>query len=105
MTSQPVILAAKRTPIGKFFGGLSRVPSPILGSYAVKAALDGLGVALVREPYVADDLRVGRLAAPFPLAIEDAAQRWRLIYRAEARSHATFRIFRRWLLAKAKTQT
>ena len=73
-------------------------------AFAIQAALDGLGVALVREPYVADDLRVGRLAAPFPLAIEDAAQRWRLIYRPEARSHASFRTFRRWLLAKAKTQ-
>ncbi|MBL9002059.1 MAG: thiolase family protein [Phycisphaerae bacterium] len=37
--SQPVILAAKRTPIGKFFGGLSRVPSPKLGSYAIKSVL------------------------------------------------------------------
>lgn len=74
-------------------------------AFAIQAALDGLGVALVREPYVADDLRMGRLATPFPLAIEDAAQRWRLIYRPEARSHATFRTFRRWLLAKAKTQT
>lgn len=40
MTAQPVILAAKRTPIGRFFGGLSKVPSPILGSYAIKAVLD-----------------------------------------------------------------
>ncbi len=32
----PVILAAKRTPIGRFFGGLSRVPSPVLGSYAIQ---------------------------------------------------------------------
>ncbi|QQS09349.1 MAG: thiolase family protein [Phycisphaerales bacterium] len=32
----PVILAAKRTPIGKFFGGLSRVPSPLLASYALQ---------------------------------------------------------------------
>ncbi|MBL8885227.1 MAG: thiolase family protein [Phycisphaerales bacterium] len=38
----PVILAAKRTPIGKFFGGLSKVPSPVLGSYALKAALEGV---------------------------------------------------------------
>lgn len=45
----PVILAAKRTPIGKFFGGLSRVPSPVLGSYAISAALGELpgGVAAV----------------------------------------------------------
>ena len=33
----PVILAAKRTPIGRFFGGLSKVPSPVLGSYAIGA--------------------------------------------------------------------
>lgn len=39
----PVILAAKRTPIGKFFGGLSKVPSPVLGSYAVRAALEAVG--------------------------------------------------------------
>ena len=33
--SQPVILAAKRTPIGRFLGGLSRTPSPQLGAYAI----------------------------------------------------------------------
>ncbi|CAG1011036.1 acetyl-CoA C-acetyltransferase [Phycisphaerales bacterium] len=32
----PVILAAKRTPIGKFFGGFTKVPSPLLGSYAIQ---------------------------------------------------------------------
>jgi acetyl-CoA acetyltransferase len=37
MSKQPVIVAAKRTPIGKFFGGLSKVPSPVLGAYAIKA--------------------------------------------------------------------
>lgn len=43
MIAQPVILAAKRTPIGKFFGGLSKVPSPALGAYALKAAVDSIG--------------------------------------------------------------
>src|SRR4051812_22518946 len=37
--AQPVILAAKRTPIGRFFGGLSKVPSPQLGSYAIQGIL------------------------------------------------------------------
>jgi acetyl-CoA C-acetyltransferase len=41
----PVIVAAKRTPIGKFMGGLSKVPSPVLGSYAIKAALDEVPAA------------------------------------------------------------
>ncbi|MFG0331439.1 MAG: thiolase family protein [Phycisphaerales bacterium] len=36
----PVIVSAKRTPIGRFLGGLSRVPAADLGSMAVKAVLD-----------------------------------------------------------------
>ena len=45
MTSQssqhtPVIVAARRTPMGKFFGSLARVPAPVLGSYAIKACLE-----------------------------------------------------------------
>lgn len=35
----PVILAAKRTPIGKFLGGLSKVPAPLLGAYAIEGVL------------------------------------------------------------------
>ena len=42
---QPVILAAKRTPIGRFFGGLSRVPSPQLGAFAIQAVLGEIPAA------------------------------------------------------------
>jgi len=38
--SHSVILSARRTPIGRFMGGLSRVASPDLGSMVVKAALE-----------------------------------------------------------------
>lgn len=41
----PVIVSAKRTPIGRFMGGLSRTPAPQLGAYAVKAALDAAPAA------------------------------------------------------------
>ena len=41
----PVILAAKRTPLGKFLGGLSRVPSPQLGAYAIEAVLEQVPAA------------------------------------------------------------
>lgn len=34
------IVAAKRTPIGSFLGSLSQIPAPVLGGYAVKAALE-----------------------------------------------------------------
>ena len=74
-------------------------------AFAIQAALDGLGVALIRAPYIVADLREGRLVAPFPLTIEETQLRWRLIYRPEARSHATFRTFRRWLLAKARAES
>ena len=42
---QPVILSAKRTPIGKFLGGLSRTTAPELGAHAIKAALKESGVS------------------------------------------------------------
>ena len=38
----PVILSAKRTPIGKFFGGLSKTPATKLGSYAISGAMDAV---------------------------------------------------------------
>ena len=37
--STPVIVAARRTTIGKFQGTLARVPAPALGSYAIGACL------------------------------------------------------------------
>jgi len=40
MTATPVIVAAKRTPIGRFMGGLTRVPAPKLGSIAIEAVLN-----------------------------------------------------------------
>lgn len=43
--NQPVIVAAKRTPIGRFLGGFSRTSSPKLGSFAVKAVLDDVPAA------------------------------------------------------------
>ncbi len=45
MSNQPVIVAARRTPIGKFFGGLSSVPSPQLGAYAIQACLNDVPAA------------------------------------------------------------
>ena len=37
--TQSVILSARRTPVGRMLGGLSRVPSTTLGSIAIEAAL------------------------------------------------------------------
>jgi acetyl-CoA C-acetyltransferase len=53
--AQPVILAARRTPIGRFLGGLSRVPAPELGAHAIKHALEDAGVA----PEAIDEVFMG----------------------------------------------
>ena len=46
MSNQPVIVAARRTPIGKFFGSFSRMASPQIGAFAIEAALgDAPGAA------------------------------------------------------------
>ncbi len=57
----PVILAARRTPIGRFLGGLSRVPSPELGAIAIEAALADAGVAAnaVEEVFMGCVLQAG----------------------------------------------
>ena len=49
-----VIVSAKRTPIGKFMGGLSTVSAPTLGATAIKGALAAAGVdpSLVEEVYM-----------------------------------------------------
>ena len=42
---QPVILAAKRTPVGKFGGSLARTSAPDLGAIAIKAVLEQVPAA------------------------------------------------------------
>ncbi|WP_374308551.1 LysR substrate-binding domain-containing protein [Dongia sp.] len=71
-------------------------------TYAIQAALDGLGIALVRAPYVQDDLDAGRLIRLFDLALVDPGRAWHLIYRAEALQDAPFVAFRAWLLAEVQ---
>jgi acetyl-CoA C-acetyltransferase len=41
----PVIVAAARTPIGKFLGALSSLTAPELGAVAIKAAVERAGIA------------------------------------------------------------
>ena len=41
----PVILSARRTPIGRFLGGLAGISAPMLGAAAIKSALEHAKVA------------------------------------------------------------
>lgn len=83
--------------------GLSRmVPASTVSfdfhAFALQAALDGAGVALARRPFVTDDLKAGRLVAPFDLSLPKGGA-WCLLYRPEAASGAAFVKLREWLIS------
>ncbi len=56
MSNTPVIVAAKRTPIGKFFGSLANTPAPQLGAYAIEAAMADVPVL---KPEMVDECVMG----------------------------------------------
>ena len=66
-------------------------------AFALQAAIDGLGVALARAPYVGDDLAAGRLVRLFDLALEEEKRGWYLIQRPGAERDAAFSTFAGWL--------
>ncbi len=66
MLKDVFIVAAVRTPIGSFMGGLSTISATQLGSIAIKAAVEkaGLEVALVDEVFMGNVLQAGVGQAP-----------------------------------------
>lgn len=69
-------------------------------AFALQAALDGLGVAMARAPFVADDLKAGRLVRPFDLAVPQE-KGWWLIYRPDAANDPALAAFRDWVVRAA----
>ena len=65
-TRTPVIVAAARTPIGKFLGSLAPLTAPELGAVAIKAALERSGVAAddVQEVIMGNVIQGGVGQAP-----------------------------------------
>jgi len=63
---QPVIVAAARTPIGRFLGGLAPLSAPQLGAVAIRAALQRSGVdsADVEEVIMGNVIQGGVGQAP-----------------------------------------
>ena len=61
-----VIVSAKRTPIGKFLGGLATIPAPQLGAIAIKGALEAAGIqsSEVDEVIMGNVLQAGVGQAP-----------------------------------------
>lgn len=72
-------------------------------SFAVQAAIDGMGVALGDSNLVADDLAAGRLVKPFELSIKAPRQfAYHVITRPDPANSPMVEAFRKWCLAEAK---
>jgi len=67
---------------------------------ALQAAADGVGVAMGITPYVDDDLKAGRLVAPFAKSVSKD-EHWYLIYRISRKDEAAFKAFRSWIMRVA----
>ncbi|RYY75812.1 MAG: LysR family transcriptional regulator, partial [Comamonadaceae bacterium] len=72
--------------------GLSFWPSHIV----ISAAIDGLGVALAKGIWVADDLAAGRLVRPFGLSLA-LPQAYHAIYPDSRRDDSRVRLFVDWV--------
>lgn len=66
MNKEVYIVAAVRTPMGAFMGGLSTIPAPQLGAVAIKGALDrsGLNADQIDEVFMGNVLQAGVGQAP-----------------------------------------
>src|ERR1700741_2727516 len=68
---------------------------------AYQAAIDGLGVALGRDPLVAPDLKAGRLVTPFDFKMPSELAYY-VVYPAEAIRRRKIKAFRDWLMTLAE---
>ncbi len=66
MNKEVVIVSAIRTPIGSFMGSLSTLPATVLGSTAIKGALDKINLdpSLVQEVIMGNVVQAGAGQAP-----------------------------------------
>jgi LysR family glycine cleavage system transcriptional activator len=69
--------------------------------HALKAASDGLGVALGIRPYIDDDLKDGRLVAPFSRTVPKGSE-WYLIFKESRRGEPALSIFQQWVSQAAQ---
>jgi LysR family glycine cleavage system transcriptional activator len=92
--------ASEDWPLWLKAAGLTGIAAtgPIFEYYgqALQAATDGLGVAIGIRPYIDDDLKAGRLVAPFALTVPKGS-RWYLIFREFRRDEPAFAAFRDWI--------
>ncbi len=70
-------------------------------TFALQAAAEGLGVAVGRLPLMEDDLKLGRLVAPFS-ARYFAPKAWHLVYPNSMAYAAKVKAFTQWVLEEAR---
>ncbi|YCH51140.1 LysR substrate-binding domain-containing protein [Pseudomonas sp. Z1-24] len=68
-----------------------------LAMMAVQAAIDGLGICIGRSTYVDDDLKAGRLVAPFALRLKSDLGFY-LVTPVETAHSKKVEAFRAWLI-------
>jgi LysR family transcriptional regulator, glycine cleavage system transcriptional activator len=69
---------------------------------ALQAAADAVGVAMGISPYVDDDLKAGRLIAPFAPTVSKG-EHWYLVYRPSRQHEAALQAFRAWITRAVST--
>jgi LysR family transcriptional regulator, glycine cleavage system transcriptional activator len=73
------------------------------GTLLLRTALQGDGVALGRQWLAVDEMRAGRLVAPFPLAVRDDFSYW-VVWPTGRTTHPEATRFREWLAARAAAE-
>lgn len=73
------------------------------GTLLLRTALQGNGVALGRQWLAVDEIRAGRLVAPFDLAIRDDFSYW-LVWPTGRSVHPDAAAFREWLQSRAEAE-
>jgi acetyl-CoA C-acetyltransferase len=73
-TRRPVIVAAARTPVGRYLGGLASLSAPALGALAIREAVQRAGVPLteIQEVIMGQVLQGGSGQAPARQAMLEA---------------------------------
>jgi LysR family glycine cleavage system transcriptional activator len=79
----------------------SRGPIFMHGNGAYEAMKAGLGFALMRRSFLANELQEGAVVAPFPLGVASRLA-FHLVYPGPALERPATAAFRRWLLSQAR---
>ncbi len=72
-------------------------------NFAIQAAVDGVGIAIVDPSLVAEEIKAGRLVAPFPKTLADKSAYY-LVYPDKLKSLPRIQTFQNWLLQQVAAQ-